>query len=911
MSRYVLIATLFISSWGLWSQSPELPEGFFHEVIEHEVSNPLGIEFDHNGQGYVFSKDGKVYIMTLNGKITSEPVLDISEEVAAYADHGLTSLALAPDFETSGDIYLAYVVDRHHLLYFGTAEYDPEVNQNSEATIGRVTRYTLDPTTNFSTLVPNSRKIILGKEITDQIPILMISHGMGSLVFGTDGTLLLSVGDAASFQSGDVGSSPETWYAQAIDDGILKPELNVGAWRAQNIDSPSGKILRFDPETGLGIPSNPWYDAEKPDSWRSKVYAMGMRNPFKFIKIPNTGSTNPDAGRPGTLIMGDVGSWQYEEFNIIHGPGENLGWPKYEGQGFSWTFRSLDTTNYLAPNPLYDGASCTQRLHSYDELVRQPKLFSPRAFPNQCNPEIEISEEYKHIHTRPQFNYANINWNNPPRTIAGSFDDNGNDISYNLEDEEAIIDGFTMAGFSCIPSFVYQGSKLPEEYQGRVIFSDFYGFIHSVVIEEEDEIFRVTKIDSFATSTPDVVTVNINPITEDIYYTRVYQDTIVRISFGTDQPPRAEIKLSTHFGESPLTIDLDASGSSHPLDLPLTYEWLLPDGSGSTEVSLQRTFTSAANGPSTQDVQLVVTDSADRSDTATATIHLDNSPPQVRITAPLDGDIYDQDDDHFYKLRAEVSDAQSLEDELTYEWQVFFHHNTHFHEEPVIRATSPVADLLPTPCNLETFWYRIRLTVTDPQGLSTIDEVEIYPNCLLDEDRSLVLSADVKNTYIDLPFELIGSSVGITQVELWRAPKDEPFKFYDALDGFSGSEGTARDNKPLFGESFYFIKGIAEDRMHLVSNVVYTEEFPNFERLTAFPNPTQGYIQIRYPDAKSELVQLTIWDLQGRSLERWTEMSEIGRMFRTTKDLAHLPSGYYILELLDGETRQQFPLILY
>ena len=116
----------------------------------------------------------------------------------------------------------------------------------------------------------SSRRVLLGETKTAGFPILYQSHGVGSLMFGTDGTLLASCGDGASYSSNDIGSAPETYYAQALSDGILKPKENVGAYRAQLVDSLSGKIVRIDPATGDGIPSNPFYDPANPRAARSR-----------------------------------------------------------------------------------------------------------------------------------------------------------------------------------------------------------------------------------------------------------------------------------------------------------------------------------------------------------------------------------------------------------------------------------------------------------------------------------------------------------------------------------------------------------------------------------------------------------------------------------------------------------------
>ncbi|MFT4538104.1 MAG: hypothetical protein ACI841_001095 [Planctomycetota bacterium] len=79
--------------------------------------------------------------------------------------------ALAPGFLMNGYLYLSYVVDRHHLLHFGTPQYDPTANDFMSAKIGRITRYTADASTSFTTLVPGSRKLLLGETIDSGFPV--------------------------------------------------------------------------------------------------------------------------------------------------------------------------------------------------------------------------------------------------------------------------------------------------------------------------------------------------------------------------------------------------------------------------------------------------------------------------------------------------------------------------------------------------------------------------------------------------------------------------------------------------------------------------------------------------------------------------------------------------------------------
>lgn len=43
------------------------------------------------------------------------------------------------------------------------------------------------------------------------------------------------------------------------------------------MDTLAGKLIRIDPLTGQGVPSNPFFDANDPNSYQSKIYATGLR----------------------------------------------------------------------------------------------------------------------------------------------------------------------------------------------------------------------------------------------------------------------------------------------------------------------------------------------------------------------------------------------------------------------------------------------------------------------------------------------------------------------------------------------------------------------------------------------------------------------------------------------------------
>ena len=167
-----------------------VPSGFSETIIPGPSAGnwtkPVGATFDATGRMFVWEIGGDVWVKgTAATNFTR--LLSLSEEVAQDGD-GLLGLALDPDFLANGNLYLLYVVDRHHLLNFGTTNYNASTNLPNQATIGRLTRYTCVASNDFKSVNPASRFVLVGDSKTNGIPICAVSHSVGSLVFGDDGT---------------------------------------------------------------------------------------------------------------------------------------------------------------------------------------------------------------------------------------------------------------------------------------------------------------------------------------------------------------------------------------------------------------------------------------------------------------------------------------------------------------------------------------------------------------------------------------------------------------------------------------------------------------------------------------------------------------------------------------------------
>ncbi len=321
--------------------APLFPPGFTSEVVIPNLTGPTTITFAPDGRMFIGQKDGRVRVFE-NGVLLPTDFIDISSEVNNYWDRGLLGIAIHPDFPTTPYVYLLYT-------------YDPPgtTDNGSGARVSRLLRVTADPN-NTNVALPGSGVVLLGTNSTlanignpnsgdiGQPPSCQSgsvyvqnciaadspSHTIGTVIFGTDGSLFVSSGDGAHFNN--------------VDSRAL---------RALDLNSLNGKLLRINPITGEGYADNPFYDGN-PNSNRSKVYSLGLRNPFRTTI--DTLTNEP--------FIGDVGWNSWEEINA--GRGENFGWPCYEGNNngsaTQGSYSSHPTTSATCSSLYQQGASAVE-----------------------------------------------------------------------------------------------------------------------------------------------------------------------------------------------------------------------------------------------------------------------------------------------------------------------------------------------------------------------------------------------------------------------------------------------------------------------------------------------------------------------------------------------------------------------
>ncbi|MEM7229496.1 MAG: PQQ-dependent sugar dehydrogenase [Planctomycetota bacterium] len=704
-----------------------VPSGFVDETFSTDWNFAVGINFMPDGRMVIFERAGRIWLVDTEGNRAHDPMIDLSEEIESSIDRGLMDVVFDPDFASNGYMYLLYQVDWYYHENFGTPEYNPNGNAYSRATFARITRYTLRPELNYTEVDPASRTILLGATPTDGFPVVAPFHGIGSMFFGEDGTLLVTCGDSGSFNTNDMGGDVIGSYAAgAIADNLIRPAEDVGSLRAQMHDSLAGKVIRIDRTNGEGVSSNPFYDPAEPRAARSRVWTLGFRMPYRGTLRPGTGSSNPADADPGTIYLGEVGNNAYEEINAIPTGGLNCGWPIFEGLVHRDVFANANVLNEDVPNPLFDGVTCTQEFLKFRELIVQATESGVGSFPNPCDAGQQLpSSVPTFVHHRPALE---IGHNAAPARV-GTFVD-GEPAEVILGEPGSPATGSPFGGNAVIGGDFCPPISFPVEYHGKYFFADYsLNWMRAAEFDAQDELVSV---EQFAANLHTHVYMRFSPVDGSLYYIR-YPDTIRRMRYvAGNQPPVLSVTSDKQYGAGPLTVQFDASGTIDPEDEPLAFEWDFGDGTPiSTEAAPQHTFMAPDSNPISYSVVLTVTDVGGEVVTETMLISVNNTPPMVTIDSPIDGALYSLfDGDVNVSLQATIVDAEHSVGEYTCEWQTILHHNDHNHPGIPNAVCSMSETFEALGCEeVDEYWYVFKLTVTDDAGLVTEKFVSLYPDC--------------------------------------------------------------------------------------------------------------------------------------------------------------------------------------
>lgn len=289
---YFLIHVSILQTGIGWAESPqktdEQPLLALTPIVTKGLENPLFLT--HAGDGserlFIVEQPGRIRLLDKR-TVHPTPFLDITPRVLSGGERGLLGLAFHPNYRRNGRFFVNYT------------------RKPDGATI--VAEYRRGTTAASAAL---EERILL------TVPQPYPNHNGGMVAFGPDGYLYIGLGDGGS--QGD----PEN--------------------RAQNPEDLLGKILRINVDRGApyDIPmDNPFAK----QGGRPEIYALGLRNPWRFSFDIETGN----------LWVADVGQHTWEEIDLV-ARGGNYGWRVMEGAHCFHPSTNCETATFRPP--LYEYA---------------------------------------------------------------------------------------------------------------------------------------------------------------------------------------------------------------------------------------------------------------------------------------------------------------------------------------------------------------------------------------------------------------------------------------------------------------------------------------------------------------------------------------------------------------------------
>ncbi len=245
---------------------------------------------------FVVELFGTIRLAT-DGRASSQASLDLTNDLATGGNRGLTGLAFHPDFAFNGRVFVMH---------------------NDASGNTRIVEYAMraDDPDRF-----DEKPVRLILEI-DQSGFY---HQGGTLDFGPDGYLWVTLGDGGAFAGEEEVADP---FGNGQDPHTLQ-----------------GAVLRLDVDSGSPYaipPDNPFADGSE---GAPEVWAYGLRNPWRVAIDPLT----------GLVFVSDVGQWAWEEINIttLDQSGRNYGWPILEGD-FCRDADTCEDVGLTRPGVTYD-----------------------------------------------------------------------------------------------------------------------------------------------------------------------------------------------------------------------------------------------------------------------------------------------------------------------------------------------------------------------------------------------------------------------------------------------------------------------------------------------------------------------------------------------------------------------------
>ncbi|MET9445497.1 PQQ-dependent sugar dehydrogenase [Streptomyces sp. NPDC006610] len=552
---------------------------------EAEVGEPMSLAVLPDRSVLHTSRDGELRLTDAAGNTRLAGKLD----VYSHDEEGLQGIGVDPGFADNRFVYLYYAPP------LDTPAGDaPETGTAADFApfdgVNRLSRFVLRTD---GTLDLASEKKILDVPATRGI----CCHVGGDIDFDAAGNLYLSTGDDSNpFQSD--GFTP-------IDERENRNPAFDAQRTSGNTNDLRGKILRIkvNADGSYSIPEGNLFPPGT-DRTRPEIYAMGLRNPFRFSVDQETGvlyvgDYGPDAGAadPERGPAGQV------EFARVTGPG-NFGWPYCTGDNDA--YRDYDFATGVS-GAAFDCAA--------------PKNTSPN----------------------------NTGLTDLPPAQPAWIPYDGGSVPEFGSGSESPVGGPVYHYDPALDSPV----KFPEAYDGDFFAGEFgRRWIKRITSDADGAVQAVNDVPWTGTQVMDMA---FGP--DGALYVLDYglawfggdeNSALYRIENATDgHSPVAQAAANRTSGQAPLRVSFSSAGTTDQDGDALTYSWDFGDGATST--AAHPTHRYRENGTYTATV--TAKDPTGRTGSASVRIVVGNTAPTVVLETPKEGQLFSFGDAIPFRVR--------------------------------------------------------------------------------------------------------------------------------------------------------------------------------------------------------------------------------------------------------------------
>ncbi|BEL02667.1 hypothetical protein Q0Z83_008580 [Actinoplanes sichuanensis] len=588
-----LLVTTGVTGFGSPAQAAPPPDSDFQKVTLNDFpGEPMALAVLPDGRVLHTARKGQVRI---HEPSTGRNVLAATIPVYLHDEEGVQGIAVDPDFKRNHWVYVYYSP------VLNTPVDDPatpSVNEGNAPETGTAADFApFKGHLQLSRFKLRGNTLQLGTEQKIlQVPVDrgICCHVGGKIDFDGRGNLFLSTGDDTNpFASS--GFTP-------IDE---RPDRNP-AFDAQrssaNTNDLRGKLLRItvNANGGYSIPRGNLFKKGTPKT-RPEIYAMGLRNPFRFDVDERTGVAyladySPDANQPNaTRGPAGHGRWM-----AVDKPA-NYGWPYC-----------------VAPDLPYVDYDFATGVSGQPFNCAQPVNESPHNTGLRNLPPVEKAEVIYSYGASAQF---------PQLGTGGIGPMGGPAYHYDKRSRSA--------------------TKWPADFDGKPLFYEWTrDYVKAFTLGAGNQ---VTAIDSVLPSIifDNPMDIEFGPdgalyVLEygDGYFSENPEAQLARVDYAPrNKTPIVKVDATPTVGSAPFTVNFSSAGTVDPDGDRLRYAWDFDADGDVDSRQANPSYTYTVNGD--YRATLKVTDSTGRSASAEFLLHVGPVAPTVSFVTPTEGQAFE------------------------------------------------------------------------------------------------------------------------------------------------------------------------------------------------------------------------------------------------------------------------------